>query len=692
MIYCYSTKSKLLSIEAMLNSYLIEHEFFKWKPDICVVQKVNGQWDVYYCEKSIESSQDICREQFMKSDFISNTIEKLIWQINKLTKAAENLENKIYLNKDERKSYFKDYCEYLHYYTFTNEFCFTKVEEDIMNNIDFEAANYLLYNSRHLEESESYKAYTMLEKMKAQYRDTNEIDMKKVNDYIQKFEYLFDKSDAIECDEYVKELIYNDVNNWGVFNDDKHKDQSSYEMSHLLESDKEELIKIVELRKIRLLMRETMMLFNFRLTRAISKTLEKLFSEITTEHERAELIRAISRDDFVELEKIDVLSILKRNVNTLIYVNGKIFKPERFVGLESYDGIATKNKDMLKGRVVYGKGIIEGEIKTSHSEIMHSNRKDNKYIYVVKSLHPKDLLILGEIDAVIVDEGGILSHSSIMASELKIPCIINTRRARLMLSDGDKVSIDMDKGEITKLGVNEACDRKNVLRKIDSDIIDKELYGNKCVNLCKYLDSYKISEGYAIDSDNISNIFDELQKNKVQVLSKDDINKIEKLFPVIVRSSSIYEDTEVSTGAGLLESVIDINSINEVHEAIKTVCFSSKSRAFERYIGQNGIDNNRLPSVIIQRYYNFFVQGTISVAEKEIVVEYESKLSKEYQDFTLSKEEIDNKISRGESDVLTLILKGTYDLLKNSENCLIEFGVDNRELYLLQVRNREKVV
>lgn len=229
-------------------------------------------------------------------------------------------------------------------------------------------------------------------------------------------------------------------------------------------------------------MRETMMFFNFHLTRAISKTLEKLFSEITSAHERAALIRALSKDDFIELEGIDVLSVLKKNINTIIYVNGEIFKPERFIGLESYSGTATKNKNLLKGRVVYGKGIIEGEIRTSHSEIMHSNEKDNKYIYVVKSLHPKDLLILGEIEAVIVDEGGILSHSSIMASELKISCIINTRRAILMLSDGDKVSIDMDKGEITKLGVKETCDKKNILKKIDSDITDKELYGNKCVN------------------------------------------------------------------------------------------------------------------------------------------------------------------------------------------------------------------
>lgn len=215
MIHCYSTRSKLLSIEAMLNSYLVEYDFFKWKPNICVVENVNDQWDVYYCKKSIEMSQDICKEQYMKSDFICNTIEKLISQINKLKKAAEDLKNKTYLNKDERESYFKDYCEYLHYYTFTNEFCFTKVEEDIINNIDHGTANYLLHNSPRMEESESYQACVMLEKMKAEYRDTNQIDMKKVNNYIQKFEYLFDKSDAMKCDEYVKELIYNDVNHWG---------------------------------------------------------------------------------------------------------------------------------------------------------------------------------------------------------------------------------------------------------------------------------------------------------------------------------------------------------------------------------------------------------------------------------------------------------------------------------------------
>lgn len=99
------------------------------------------------------------------------------------------------------------------------------------------------------------------------------------------------------------------------------------------------------------------------------------------------------------------------------------------------------------------------------------------------------------------------------------------------------------------------------------------------------------------------------------------------MFPVIIRSSSIYEDTEMATGAGLLESIIDINSINEVHEAIETICLSSKTRAFERYIDQNGIENNKLPSVMIQRYYNFFIQGTIFVAEKKWLL----NMSRNYQ-------------------------------------------------------------
>lgn len=56
-----------------------------------------------------------------------------------------------------------------------------------------------------------------------------------------------------------------------------------------------------------------------------------------------------------------------------------------------------------------------------------------------------------KMKVIITDEGGILSHAAIVAREFKIPCVIGTKVATKLLKDGDKVEVDCESGNITKI-------------------------------------------------------------------------------------------------------------------------------------------------------------------------------------------------------------------------------------------------
>ena len=53
--------------------------------------------------------------------------------------------------------------------------------------------------------------------------------------------------------------------------------------------------------------------------------------------------------------------------------------------------------------------------------------------------------------AIVADQGGLLSHTAIVAREFKIPCIVRTRIGTKILKDGDYIEVDAGKGIVRKL-------------------------------------------------------------------------------------------------------------------------------------------------------------------------------------------------------------------------------------------------
>ncbi len=78
---------------------------------------------------------------------------------------------------------------------------------------------------------------------------------------------------------------------------------------------------------------------------------------------------------------------------------------------------------------------------------------------VLEAMEPGDVLVapwtaptynavLAIAGAVVVQEGGLLSHAAVMARELGIPAVIGCRRAMNLIGDGGLIDVDADAGEV----------------------------------------------------------------------------------------------------------------------------------------------------------------------------------------------------------------------------------------------------
>jgi pyruvate,water dikinase len=55
------------------------------------------------------------------------------------------------------------------------------------------------------------------------------------------------------------------------------------------------------------------------------------------------------------------------------------------------------------------------------------------------------------LGAIVTDNGGLLSHSAIVAREYGIPGVVGTREATERIADGARVRVDGAAGEVTVL-------------------------------------------------------------------------------------------------------------------------------------------------------------------------------------------------------------------------------------------------
>jgi pyruvate,water dikinase len=95
-----------------------------------------------------------------------------------------------------------------------------------------------------------------------------------------------------------------------------------------------------------------------------------------------------------------------------------------------------------------GSGVYRGvaRVATDPDEVLEA--MDPGDVLVARFTAPTYNAVLTIAGAIVVQEGGLLSHAAVMARELGLPAVIGCRRAMEVIGDGDVVEVDPEAGEV----------------------------------------------------------------------------------------------------------------------------------------------------------------------------------------------------------------------------------------------------
>ncbi len=104
----------------------------------------------------------------------------------------------------------------------------------------------------------------------------------------------------------------------------------------------------------------------------------------------------------------------------------------------------SSDESQIKGTVAYpGKVTGPARIILSMKELDRVQVGD---VLVTNSTTPDFVPVLKRVVGIVTEEGGVLSHASVISRELHIPCVIGTKIATKVLKDGDLVEVDANLG------------------------------------------------------------------------------------------------------------------------------------------------------------------------------------------------------------------------------------------------------
>jgi pyruvate,water dikinase len=110
---------------------------------------------------------------------------------------------------------------------------------------------------------------------------------------------------------------------------------------------------------------------------------------------------------------------------------------------------AENEEGLLRGLAV-NRGVYEGPARkvSGPSEFARIQKGD---VLVTAATTEAFNILLPLLGGIVTDNGGLLSHSAIVAREYNIPAVVGTREATQRIPDGARVRVDGNAGEVTVL-------------------------------------------------------------------------------------------------------------------------------------------------------------------------------------------------------------------------------------------------
>ena len=253
-----------------------------------------------------------------------------------------------------------------------------------------------------------------------------------------------------------------------------------------------------------------------------------------------------------------------------------------------------KNRDsnILQG-IVSSAGKVTGKIRKVYS-IEEARKVQNNEIMVALGTDFDLMVGLQNCAAVITEEGGLLSHASVISRELGKPCLINVKDAMSILQDGYTVELDTTKKQLQILDRN--VNTKSYINTVSllSEMPLERVSGAKARNLY-ILNNAGIPVLPAVvaqvDEQSIEKIAEAIlaQLSLANSLSSS----------CIVRSNSSNEDTSESSMAGQYTSVVCQTEKKLLVEALREV-----QRSYGKPKIDGLVEKSKEPNtILIQPYY-----------------------------------------------------------------------------------------
>ena len=126
----------------------------------------------------------------------------------------------------------------------------------------------------------------------------------------------------------------------------------------------------------------------------------------------------------------------------------KVDLPESWVGMVAPKPLAVAESDRLEGLGV-SPGVAEGRVRLLLDPL--TDDLEPGEILVCETTDPSYAAYFLVASAVVNDIGGAMSHGSIVAREVGIPCVTNTRVGTRTLQTGDLVRVDGGAGTVEVL-------------------------------------------------------------------------------------------------------------------------------------------------------------------------------------------------------------------------------------------------
>lgn len=239
------------------------------------------------------------------------------------------------------------------------------------------------------------------------------------------------------------------------------------------------------------------------------------------------------------------------------------------------------------------------------------------------------MLLLQTAGAVVVEEGGVLSHPAVISRELGIPCVLGVSDATRCLQDGETVEVDAGRGLVVRTAINQsrAATGRRPQQLIDAAqhavppqfllgpqaAATPAVIGSKAANLARLaaaglpvpphryvLPAQLVAQLRATGQDSRDTLPAELIA---------ELRSVGGSQPVNLRSSSQLEDAELSSSAGMFRSRINVAASDaELRDALAEVLVTPDPGLLARYLDAE-IPQAHL-SVLVTQYEDFQFLGT----------------------------------------------------------------------------------